>query len=63
MKLELFIAVLLVAVCIAAGQGEEEAVREKRQTKPGRFLALPNPQKCATRKCFIPFSILISFLN
>lgn len=50
MKLELFVAVLLVAVCIAAG---EEENREKRQTKPGRFLSLPVPQKCATRKCFI----------
>lgn len=56
MKLELFAAVLLVAVCIAAG--EEDVNREKRQTKPGRFLSLPVPQKCATRKWFY-ISILL----
>lgn len=47
MKLELFIAVLCVVACL----GETEK-REKRQNKPGRFLSLPVPQKCATRKCY-----------
>lgn len=49
MKIALFVAVCCIAVCFA--ETESEAVREKRQTnKPGRFLSLPDPKKCADRK-------------
>lgn len=45
------IALVIAAFCIVACLGESESTenREKRQTK-GRFLSLPVPQKCATRK-------------
>lgn len=44
------VALVIAAFCIVACLGEtENKEREKRQTK-GRFLSLPNPQKCATRK-------------
>lgn len=45
------VALVVAAFCVVACLGETE-IREKRQTnKPGRFLSLPVPQKCASRKC------------
>lgn len=46
------IALIVAAVCIAACFADSESqIREKRQTqKPGRFLSLPVPKKCAERK-------------
>lgn len=46
------LALVVVAVCIASCFADSETViREKRQqSKPGRFLSLPNPQKCSSRK-------------
>lgn len=48
MKLALVVAAVCIASCFAESEAE---IREKRQTsKPGRFLSLPNPSKCSTRK-------------
>lgn len=48
------VALVIAAFCVVACLGESDNEREKRQAqKPGRFLSLPVPQKCATRKCFI----------
>lgn len=47
MKVALVIAAFCIVACL--GESETNANREKRQTQ-GRFLSLPNPQKCATRK-------------
>lgn len=46
------IALVVCAICVAACFAEPESqTREKRQTqKPGRFLSLPVPKKCAERK-------------
>lgn len=46
------LALVVVAVCIASCFAESETeIREKRQTtKPGRFLSLPVPSKCSSRK-------------
>lgn len=46
------IALVVVLFCVAAVLAETQSeVREKRQTtKPGRFLALPDPKKCVERK-------------
>lgn len=44
------VALVIAAFCIVACLGENATdTRQKRQTK-GRFLSLPVPQKCATRK-------------
>lgn len=49
------VAITILVVCVAACVAEQVAnatLREKRQTqKPGRFLSLPQPAKCASRKC------------
>lgn len=46
------LALVVAAVCIASCFAESETlIREKRQqTKPGRFLSLPIPSKCSSRK-------------
>lgn len=49
-QMKVAVAITILAVCIAACIAEE--TREKRQTKPGRFLSLPIPAKCASRKYF-----------
>jgi len=45
------LALIVTAVCIASCFAESETlIREKRQeSKPGRFLSLPNPSKCSSR--------------
>lgn len=48
------VALTILAVCVAACVADAANITEsrvKRQTnKPGRFLSLPVPAKCASRK-------------
>lgn len=54
-RLQMKVAITILVVCVAACVADPElnsTSREKRQTqKPGRFLSLPIPAKCSTRKC------------
>lgn len=50
MKIALTILAVCVAACLA-DTASNSTLREKRQSqKPGRFLSLPIPAKCASRK-------------
>lgn len=57
LQMKVFVALVLVALCIDAclsqSNSTEELSRVKRAArKPkGRFLSLPIPQKCISRKC------------
>lgn len=49
--MKVVVALTIAAFCVVACVAETSETREKRQApKPGRFLSLPVPAKCATRK-------------
>lgn len=51
------ILVPLAVVLLAAFVNAEPAINESgpRNNRPGRFLSLPIPQKCANRKYFLTY--------
>lgn len=58
MKVALTILVVCVAACLAETETKTSDTRVKRQSKPGRFLTLPVPAKCASRKCHYNFFVI-----
>lgn len=59
MKIALVVCAICIAACFAEPESQE---REKRQTqKPGRFLSLPVPKKCAERKLIYNLLFIIHY--
>uniref|UniRef100_A0A6B2E6N6 Putative c-type lectin n=1 Tax=Phlebotomus kandelakii TaxID=1109342 RepID=A0A6B2E6N6_9DIPT len=49
MKIAIFVVLCSIAACLAEPKPAINEIRNQQQSKPGRFLSLPDAQKCANR--------------
>lgn len=57
MKIALFLAACCIAACLAEPKPAISEIKA-HENKAGRFLTLPIPEKCASRKLFFFINIL-----